>query len=239
MGNIEQINKDLIHFWNKNMNISIEDKKEYDNSLEKSIDDIIPSKKLYDEVITLSSCKKVLDYGCGTGWASLSLASHSNCFITSVDLGENIIDSLLFYKNAYGIKGNIHAFKIDASWLSNLEDNTYDGIICSNVLDVIPLETALDIIKNFSRILSKNGKLIIGLNYYLPKEKAKEFQMDFRLDRYLFQDGILRLSSLSDEEWKNIFLKYFKIEKLDHFSWPGEEKETRRLFVLRRIDDGK
>jgi len=32
-----------------------------------------------------------------------------------------------------------------------------------------------------------------------------------------------------------MFKPYFKVEKLDHFAWPGEQKETRRLFIVKRI----
>ena len=53
-------------------------------------------------------------------------------------------------------------------------------------------------------------------------------------DKYLFVNDILRLSSLSDDEWKNEFVPYFNIEKLDYFAWEGEPKESRRLFVLRK-----
>ena len=47
-------------------------------------------------------------------------------------------------------------------------------------------------------------------------------------------NGVLRLTSLSDEEWKDLFAPYFNVESLTYFSWPGEEKETRRLFVLKK-----
>jgi hypothetical protein len=40
--------------------------------------------------------------------------------------------------------------------------------------------------------------------------------------------------SLSDEEWINEFNKYFNVIKLEHFMWPGEEKELRRLFILNK-----
>jgi len=50
--------------------------------------------------------------------------------------------------------------------------------------------------------------------------------------RKLYVNDVLRLVSLSDEEWTAIFSRYFKVIRLEHFSWQGEENETRRLFYL-------
>ena len=57
--------------------------------------------------------------------------------------------------------------------------------------------------------------------------------MDVREDKYLFMDNVLRLLSLKDEEWIDLFTPYFEIVKLDYFAWPNEEQE-RRLFYLRK-----
>ena len=50
-------------------------------------------------------------------------------------------------------------------------------------------------------------------------------------------DGVLRLVSRTDDEWAALFDPYFTVEELDHFAWPGEAAETRRLFRLRRRAD--
>jgi len=51
-------------------------------------------------------------------------------------------------------------------------------------------------------------------------------------------DGVLRLVSRTDEEWAAIFSPYYTVERLEHFAWPGEAKETRRLFCLRKREPG-
>ena len=223
MDKIKRINDDLIHFWDDAMKVSETDFLEYMNSFDKSLMDIVPAKKLYDKVLTLKDCKKVLDYGCGQGWASITLGLNG-VFVDAVDMGDNIIKTLELYRKTYGEKENVFAFKIDSNWLKNVECNTYDGIICSNVLDVIPLETAKEIIFNFHRILKDGSTLIVGLNYYISEEQAKESKMELVDGRYLFIDGHLRLSSLT----------YFIIEELSYFKWEGEKKESRRLFVLKK-----
>ncbi|MDC7294848.1 hypothetical protein NXH67_15125 [Butyrivibrio sp. DSM 10294] len=67
---------------------------------------------------------------------------------------------------------------------------------------------------------------------YLSPEIAKSKDYTVKEDRYLFVDKILRLVLMSDEEWTSLLSEYFTVTKLDHFSWPGEETETRRLFFL-------
>ena len=85
---------------------------------------------------------------------------------------------------------------------------------------------------NLERMMKKGSKIIIGMNNYVSPEAAEKRGLTVKEGKYLYSDGILRLSLISDEEWSEILSKYFRIEKLDHFAWPGEEKETRRLFFL-------
>ena len=51
---------------------------------------------------------------------------------------------------------------------------------------------------------------------------------------HVYINNVLRLTSLKDEEWLDIFKEYYNLVSLSYFAWPGEEKETRRLFVLKR-----
>ena len=48
----------------------------------------------------------------------------------------------------------------------------------------------------------------------------------------IYIDGILRLNSLTDEEWTGIFKKHYKKVEIRYFAWPGEAKEMRRIFIL-------
>ena len=76
--------------------------------------------------------------------------------------------------------------------------------------------------------------MIIGLNYYLSPETAASKGLDLVAGNRLYVDGVLRLVSLSDEEWTARFSDLFDVERLEHFAWPGEKSETRRLFYLRK-----
>lgn len=223
----KKLNDDLIKFWNQALKLPDDYQEEVGN-----YKDLAPSEKLYEAICSLRECHKLLDYGCGSAWASIIASKNGNKDILAVDLGNNIINTANFYIKQYDC--DIKAECVDANWLNTIEDNIFDGIICSNVLDVIPTEISENIIEQFHRILKKDGLIVIGLNYYISKEYAKEKGLNLVDGKYVILENVLRLTSLSDEDWTSLFEPYFEIIKLDHFGWPGEQKETRRLFFLKR-----
>ncbi len=50
----------------------------------------------------------------------------------------------------------------------------------------------------------------------------------------LYINGVLRMVSRTDDEWKNIFERYFNVDYIEHYAWPGEKQEKRRVFCLSR-----
>ena len=91
-----------------------------------------------------------------------------------------------------------------------------------------------EVIRELSRVLSRDGRAIIGLNYYLSPEAAAARGTVLAEGNRLYIDGVLRLVSRTDEEWARIFSPWYAVEQLEHFAWPGEAKELRRLFWLRK-----
>ncbi|MBP5216374.1 MAG: class I SAM-dependent methyltransferase [Bacilli bacterium] len=230
----ENTNEALIRFWDSAIRMNEESKEELRKAEDLDYRELAPSKKLLDAIYELRSCRRVLDYGCGNGWASIAAIKCGCPKVQAVDMGKGIIDSVSFFADLFGVKDSLEATLITPDWLSKVPDNSFDGLICSNVLDVVPLETCKEIIQECARILQKDAKAVIGLNFYMSPEAAKARGVELVEGRYLFVDGILRLSSRKDEEWEELFAPYFEILKLDHFAWPNEEKESRRLFLLRR-----
>ncbi len=226
--------KTLVEFWNKGFELSEEDKKQIECSTG-NIDDLkgfAPSPKLFEIACSFKDKNNVLDYGCGSGWASLIMAKFGANKVTSVDVAANSIEMLNCYKKAFGVEDIIDTYVIDENWLSS-QDDKYDGLFCSNVIDVVPLEMAKEIVKNAATAVKKGAKVVFSLNYYVPPKLMEE--KGHRINGpHIYINGVLRLTSLTDEEWASVFKQYFKILKLDYFSWPGEEKESRRLFVLQK-----
>ncbi len=230
---INKTNKELIEFWDSAIALSEENKKELEQYKDEDYRSLAPSEKLCDAVVSLKDCNHILDYGCGNGWASIIAIKSGAKKVTAVDVIQGGIDSAKFYAELLGIDSGLVINLISPNWIKETKD-TFDGFICSNVLDVLPLETTKEIIENASRILVSGAKVIIGLNFYLSKEVVSARNMNLEEGKYLFMNGVLRLTNLSDDEWKELFEPYFVIEKFEYFAWPGEAKETRRLFYLRK-----
>lgn len=223
----------LINFWDNAFNRSSEQKEEFKKSIkEDTWLYLAPSEKLFQAAKSISCYNNVLDYGCGSGWASIIISKNKVKHILSVDVSKNGIDLVNIYKDIYKLD-NLDTLVINKDWLKTVPSNTFDALICSNVLDVLPFDITKDIIKEFHRILKKDSKVVIGLNFYITEEMKSTKKLDLVNDE-LYVDGILRLLNKSDDEWKKIFNKYFEIEKLEYFAWPNETKETRRLFYLKK-----
>lgn len=232
--NTKDIKNNLVEFWNQAIVLDEEYKKEVLEASDFHVSGIAPSEKLYLAVKELGACKKVLDYGCGTGWAACAAAEAGCNDVLAVDLGENIIEYAKFHTERFHLQEKVKTQLVNASWIKSAPSSAFDGLVCSNVLDVLPLETSTEIIKEIARITISGATIIVGLNFYLSKEMAEARNMQLVDDMYLFVNDVLRLTSLSDDEWKNLFSPYFEVMKLDYFAWEGEPKESRRLFILKK-----
>ena len=228
-------NQTIIAFWDKAFALN-----EQEQAEEISTDawkDMAPSAKLFDAAQNLGTRKKVLDYGCGSGWASVIAAKSGAIDVTAVDPAPGAAKAAAYYAAVFGVEEQVHASCVFPDWLQSVPANTYDGFICSNVLDVVPPETAEEIIRGSARAVTKDADVIIGLNYYLSPEAAAQRGIELQEGNQLYMDGVLRLVSRTDEEWAKIFAPYYTVEKLEHFAWPGETAERRRLFWLRKRED--
>ncbi len=230
-------NQALIDFWNKAFSLSEEQQAETRNQAAEEWRELAPSPKLFQAASLLGQRKKVLDLGCGDGWAAI-IAAKSGCpDVTAVDAAPGAVQAARLYSEIYGVRERIQVSCGASEWLERIPSGTFDGLICSNVLDVIPSETAEAILRETARIITQDACVIIGLNYYLSPEAAAARGMELKDGNRLYIDGILRLVSRTDSEWERFFSPWYTAERLEHFAWPGESEETRRLFWLRKRDD--
>ena len=234
MERTEKDNRTLIEFWSKALTLSEEDKESTNAIDPDSWKEMAPSEKLFRAAQELGSCKKVLDYGCGNAWASI-IAAKSGCSdVDAVDVAQGGAEAASFYAGLFGVSDRIRVSYIDPAWLSTVAPGSYDGIICSNVLDVVPPETAREIAAGLARAAAPGARVAIGLNFYMSPERAAERGIVLEDGNRLYVDGVLRMVSRSDEQWSDFFSEWFRVESLEHFAWPGEKAETRRLFRLCR-----
>ena len=226
-------NAALIEFWNRAFVLSSEERNPSVTEPE-GWKDLAPSQKLFQAAASLGACGTILDYGCGEGWASIIAAKHGCRNVTAVDTASSAIEAAEIFADRYGVSQEISFSCISPDWLRSVKDCSYEGLFCSNVLDVIPSQTAEDLIREFVRVTVKNAPVIIGLNYYLSPETAAEKGLKLKDGNRLYLDGSRRMVSHTAEEWESLFSPYFITERLEHFAWSGEKAETRRLFYLRR-----
>ena len=232
-----QENQTLIAFWDNAFALSEADQKQMLEGDGSDWKEIAPSEKLYQAACSLGKRNKVLDYGCGNAWASIIAAKSGCADVTAADAAPSAVQAARFYAARYDVADRVHAVCSDSNWLQSVTDSTFDGLICSNVLDVIPPETAEEILRDLARVATRDGTVIVGLNYYLSPEAVAARNMALEDGSRLYIDGVLRLVSRTDEEWTHIFSPWFTVEKLEHFAWLGEAKEIRRLFWLRKRED--
>ena len=195
---------------------------------------LAPSEKLFRVAESLGQCGKVLDYGCGRGWAAIIAAGSGCADVTAVDVSANAAESAAFQAKLFGMDESMAVRHVSDTWLADVPVETYDGIFCSNVLDVVPQAVAESILEHFARIARRGAPVVIGMNYYMEPKDDPEKKRVVRHGNHIYLNDVLRLVSRTDEEWTETLSRYFSVEKLEHFSWPGEETERRRLFYLRK-----
>lgn len=99
--------------------------------------------------------KKILDFGCGNGWLSISYAKQG-ADVWGFDISGELIKKAKKWVKKEGLNGKITLKKMAAENLT-YDDNFFDLIVGSAILH----HTELDItLRNISRILNPEGKAI-------------------------------------------------------------------------------
>lgn len=182
----------------------------------------------------LATAHKILDFGCGTGWASLYLKQIGCEDITGVDQAINAIDTATQTAIISGVTDGITFIKGDESYFDNVKNNTYDGFFSSNTLDVIPMDVTSTILTQVNRVCKPNAMIFIMLNPYLTPELNDKIKMEQISQDSYTRDGILRCVNRTKEEWTTLFENYFIMETYDDFEFNDEPKGFgRRMFGLR------
>ena len=178
-------------------------------------------------------CHSILDIGCGMG----------QLIIESMLLGSQV-------KKGVGIDASKHAIEFarkttklsninglsfvlsDESYLKTIQDNSFDGIICSNFLDVVLPDISAYVVKEIIRILKPGGYLVLKLNFYLDEALIKKLKMKKIYENVYEINGIMRSYNLSTENWINQF-KDFKV--IDVKLYPRAKNLPKdRVIVLKK-----
>lgn len=176
---------------------------------------------------------RVLDFGCGTGDI---IFQYMQDFPENRGIGiDETEKGIAFAKETAKMSryNRLHFFTGDSEMLDDFENGEFDGIILSNVLDVMPEDVDEMVLERLNRVLAAGGYWFIKLNpYYTPKEIQ---DLDYKKEApHLYEeDGILRLHQETTNHWKRIFGKYGNIERYMEFTYPWQEG-LNRLFLVKK-----
>ena len=168
---------------------------------------------MFDEALKLFAEKttNVLDFGCGTGDISFQYLQYQPTHkVLGIDASKTGIEfatetaRLSDYKTATFLEGTDHTVK-------QLEENSFDGVILSNVLDVMPKDVSKEVVEDLERVLKPGGYENMGNNIYEDNH-------------------IMRLRQATTNYWKERFARFGKEIIYLEFEYPWQEGMN-RLFV--------
>jgi len=220
---VRKTNRDLIAFWDKNFEKLTPEKVEITD---------IPEDVLSGYFKQLGNqCENILDVGMGSGYGvfTAALAGTKVKNIIGIDPSENAVKYVNGVVNLSGLH-NIECFLGDHSLLSDWRAESFDGIICSNVLDVVPSETSDKIASEIVRLLKPGGLFLLKLNFYLTDELIKKLNMVEIEENGYSINGIMRGLNRTIEEWKNIFDGFSVLEESEYERIPNGPKDRIVLF---------
>jgi ubiquinone/menaquinone biosynthesis C-methylase UbiE len=149
--------------------------------------DVRGLKPIITELIKDVKGKNVLDFGCGSGRFSKIMAE-SGAHVTALDISEHQIE----LANRINAHKNITYEIGNESNLCKFQDSSFDLVLLNMVFPTLSdTEEAENIIKEISRVLCSNGRLITGFLHPLflhPVQKVNDRATDFRFENY-FKEG--------------------------------------------------
>jgi 2-polyprenyl-3-methyl-5-hydroxy-6-metoxy-1,4-benzoquinol methylase len=167
------------------------------------------NKNIIKEIIKRNKESKILDAGCGSGLLLYKFYKEGFKNLHGIDLNpENVKIA-----NRY----DLFEIKLGNILKTEYEDNQFDIVICSHVLQVFDAEKAFNLFKEFGRILKPDGLLVIvTLNdfkrFFRHPENCRPYPPDsiFRLISNYTTKNSAPIKDL-DKNFPN--LKYLKLWK--------------------------
>ncbi|WP_316396923.1 methyltransferase domain-containing protein [Bradyrhizobium sp. 33ap4] len=160
-----------------------------------------------------SSGKRILDFGCGTGYGAAAMSKAAN-HVLAVDLNEGALEFARRQHKAPNL-----SFERVADLCAGFTDQQFDRITCFEVIEHLDAADQITLLDNFRRILKDDGLLFIstpnpevtkryGENpYHLKELSAEEFRslIDERFANKLILDETLTSGTLLTSSSHGIF----------------------------------
>ena len=116
--------------------------------------------------------------------------------------------------------------------VKQLEENSFDGVILSNVLDVMPKDVSKEVVEDLERVLKPGGYWFIKMNPYYSKEELESFGYENIGNNIYEENHIMRLRQATTNYWKERFARFGKEIIYLEFEYPWQEGMN-RLFVYK------
>ena len=168
---------------------------------------------MFDEALKLFAQKttNVLDFGCGTGDISFQYLQYQPTHkVLGIDASKTGIEF--------------------ATETARLSENSFDGVILSNVLDVMPKDVSKEVVEDLERVLKPGGYWFIKMNPYYSKEELESFGYENMGNNIYEENHIMRLRQATTNYWKERFARFGKEIIYLEFEYPWQEGMN-RLFV--------
>jgi len=222
----EKTKEEVISFWDHHFhNLEAMAKAKSDIVLDTSLDECLQ--------ILGDSCEEVLDIACGNGLALIETRLIGGKIKRGLgfDSSKNAIE----YANKIVTMSKIDNLRFevgDESFLSKISDNSFDGIFCSNFLDVIPDSLTRRIIEEIKRIIRPNGLLLLKFNFYLTDDLIARLKMDLITPNCYAMNGVFRANNKTTEQWLSLFKGFQVVKQAGFQRVPGLPED--RLLLLKK-----
>ncbi len=110
------------------------------------------------EKVNLKPGSDVLDAGCGIGGSSRLMAKKFDFIVAGMDLSDQFIQTARAISDRFFLSDQVY-FQQGSILEMPFENDSFDAILCQHVL--MNIEDKEKVIKEFFRVLRKNGKLIL------------------------------------------------------------------------------
>jgi ubiquinone/menaquinone biosynthesis C-methylase UbiE len=224
--NIKDENDKLINFWNHQF--------ESMEPMELS-KDYFPVGKDLNRLLKVvgDTSKRVIDVGSGWGYGIIATKLLGSMIEEgyALDPSQHALDAY----HATLDKSHITGLKSLCGTHEELKafaDQTFDGVICSNVLDVVPLTTSMEIISEIKRLLKPQGLCLLKFNFFLDDALIERIHMKkIDEDTYII-NGVIRGLNKTTDAWIEIFSDFQLLEKAEFERIPNGPKD--RVLLLRK-----
>lgn len=132
----------------------------------------------------LQGVPSILDDGCGSGYGTHYIATHTSSRVVGVDISK---DAISYARRHYEVRSgaSLRFERMDSCDLHQLKDTAFDAIVSFDVIEHIPYEKKAQFVAETARLLNPKGKLYIGCPNGRLAEWTNPFHYEIELPLFI------------------------------------------------------